>query len=118
MSVSLKRFENTKIPPFCLEFCFSYNQLQRGWKNWGKIAIPMKSEARQKNFQQIGAFEPYAILPVYIKWSVCSFLVQSYREFEARQDQCMGELQKSYRKQMNDILIWLYPSRDRRGVAS
>ena len=84
-------FENTKIPPFCLEFCFSYNQLQRGWKNWGKIAIPMKSEAQQKNFQQIAATEPYAKLPVYITRWVSSFLTG---EFEARQDQYMVEIQK------------------------
>ena len=28
---------------FNLEFCFSY-QLQRGWKKWGKIESPRKSE--------------------------------------------------------------------------
>ena len=94
MSVPLKCFENTKIPPFCLVFCFSYNQLQHGWKNWGEIAIPMKSEARQKNFQQIAATEPYAILPVYIMWSVCSFLLQSYRG-SGRQDQYMVEIQNN-----------------------
>ena len=112
MSIPLKRFENTKIPPLYLKLCFSYNQLQHGWKNWGKIAIPMKSEAPQKNFQQIAATEPYAILPVYITWSVCSFLLQSYRGIRSGAGQIHGRnskiIKSRQKKQMNDILIWLY----------
>ena len=94
MSIPLKCFKNTKFPPFWLEFCFSYNQLQHGWKNWGKIVSPMKSEARQKNFQQIAATEPYAILPVYRTWSGCSFLLQSYRGIRSGAGQYMVEIQK------------------------
>ena len=80
-SVPLKRFENTKIPPFC----FSHNQLQRGWKNRGKIEIPRKSEAHQQNFQQIAATEPYSLFTLRGWFGVSSHKVTG--EFEARQDQ-------------------------------